>query len=64
LRRQVELERRSIVLKKAQRSDIVSGEAALSEGDVENLKTMERILKQMQASMARIDSIVMLLRDY
>lgn len=64
IRRQVELERRAIVLQKAQRSDILSGEASLSEADLKNLDGLKRSLKQMNTAMSRIDNMIMLLRDY
>jgi hypothetical protein len=64
IRQQVEIDRRSIVLQKAKRSDIISGEAELSELDLNNLDSLNRTLKQMQTSLCRIDDMIILLRDY
>ena len=64
LRRQSELEKRSILLQKTQRTDILAGEAHLSPQELKKLQELESVLKKLHTSQMRLDGLVLKLRDY
>ncbi|KAJ3303102.1 DNA-directed RNA polymerase III subunit RPC3 [Kappamyces sp. JEL0829] len=63
-REQFELSKRRFLLQKASRSDIVSGEASLSEGEKTKLAELDHVLMQFSVQLARIDETMMVFRDY
>ncbi|KAL2917493.1 RNA polymerase III subunit C82 [Polyrhizophydium stewartii] len=64
LRRKKEMADRTHLIEKTKRTDVLSGEAGLSEHDIEKLEELKQVQKQLQFSEWRIDEMVMLLRDF
>jgi hypothetical protein len=64
IRRFKETGNRSLLLEKAQRSDVVSGEAKLSEQEQTQLDALKRIQHRLKCAELRYDRLLMVLRDY
>jgi hypothetical protein len=64
LRQDYEKERLQLLIQKSNRSDILSGEASLSEGEIKKLQELDQVLMKMDVQIKRIDSMVQKLRDY
>jgi hypothetical protein len=64
LRQEFEIQCRKLLLQKANRSDILSGEAHLSETELKKLEELDQILRQLSIQVMRIDGMLMKLRDY
>ena len=63
-RQRFEEQCRKLLLQKANRSDILSGEASLSEGELMKLEELDPILLGLNTHIARINAMLMTLRDY
>jgi hypothetical protein len=64
IRKQLETARCQLLLEKAKRLDIQSGEASLSELELVNLGKYEKGMKMLHASERRMDELAMLFRDF
>ncbi|KAI8924662.1 RNA polymerase III subunit RPC82 helix-turn-helix domain-containing protein [Entophlyctis helioformis] len=63
LRRIKELGDRSLLIEKTKRSDVLSGEAKLTESDQQKLDHLHAVLKRLSVSEWRVDNMILLLRD-
>jgi hypothetical protein len=63
-RQKFETQARKLLLQKASRSDIKTGEAKLSEGEIAKLEELAKVLKKLQIQVSRIDWMIMRLRDF
>jgi hypothetical protein len=57
-------DRFAVLLEKTSRTDVISGEASLSEHETQNLQKFKHILRQLNDSQVRIADMIMLLRDW
>lgn len=63
LRREAELEKKRDLLEKSRRTDIQTGEASLSPGELEGIAKVNEILHRIGVAIARLDELCMVLRD-
>lgn len=59
-----EISRKKLLLQKANRSDIKSGEAKLSDGELKILEELESLKSKLSIQSNRVDLIIMVLRDF
>jgi hypothetical protein len=63
-REHFEMSKRKLLLEKASRSDIISGEASLSEMEKSKLEELNLIVTKFNVQLSRLDEILMIFRDY
>lgn len=64
IRKEFERQKRKLLLEKANRNDIVSGENSLSEMELANMKELDHVMMQLDTQIESIDSMILALRDY
>lgn len=64
MRAEGEIKKNSVLLQKMNRTDIISGDASLTPADLENLGKLKDKQKKLAVSQIRIDSVLMMLRDF
>ncbi|KAJ3295487.1 DNA-directed RNA polymerase III subunit RPC3 [Borealophlyctis nickersoniae] len=62
-RRAKEVSGRAMLIEKTQRSDVLSGEAKLSEAELKGVEQLNGVIKRLRASEARLDKMLLILRD-